>query len=331
MRRSALCAVFMVCLFVGCTTSPNGPESRNPMAGTWTDAHEDYAISFDQNTGEYTVTEGHHVAGAASLEAEIGLDALPHYGDIVHVGYDIDGTMRTQTVRCWLGTKALHAVGVGDTSLEGTATYHGRLKGILTITPQIQIISEALLFDLSPTATNKKGIGMSLEGAPRELPVLMQEVEECISLEAIDTRRSKSALVAGTVNESSWVAPWTVPGREQDSPILKGSYLYLGITRTITDRRSHSAILTHSFVQRLDWADQSIYVWIQGERKQNTVTKHWEVLGATPVSSKIYYVAGASGAPDNGDGVVGNQGFKSIFTGFGCDLTVAPATIRPIF
>lgn len=285
------------------------------MARAATQLLHNYPVEFDQNTGEYTISRDFEVTDATTILVEAGFDFSPRYIDIAHNGYDQDLTVRTQTVRCWLGTKRLGGDDPDVTRVAETISYHGRLKGILSVTPHVEMISEPLLMDLEAAVGDKTGIGTNLEGAPRELPMLVYEVTECIDVASFETRMDKVLELAGKVNESGWEPPWKGPGM---AAAAVGDFLYLGVAQPMSDRRSRSVVLTHLFSKRLDWDKQHLYVWVKAKR--DMVSGIVTLEGVAPaVSSKVYYVAGSS--------LQGGDDLYEPFSTLWDDLD----TVRPLF
>ncbi len=311
-------------------------EKETKVALTATQSIYDYGVEFDEASGEYTVTRRYDITGA-TLDAVIEAAGGPfgatadytfpeQYVFILHYGRDPYDVTYSQPVTCWPGTKRIvnTTSGGGKTAPYMICTYHGRIKGILSILPHIQMISETLYFNLANTDADRLSIGFNNEGAPRELPMLVYDVTECVDFGTLSVRMKASQEIAGSVNEAGWKAPWlTHVEMADDTKAPVGSYLYMGAGNPIFDRRSQSALITHQFTRIISRQFQQTYPWITVDILPNDTNNGHYYKFAANKTSKIYHIAGT----DTGYSGTAIPKFATLFDG----LAFTVHTLRPIF
>ena len=179
-----------------------------------------------------------------------------------------------------------------DSTMEVTLTMEGRVIGVHDISPRVQMTSEILFQSLrkSPDGTFA-GIGLDFAGTPRDVPMEVYEVSECVRLRSLTDTVGRANRIAGAVNEYAWIPPWenlaTSPG------VVDGEYLYLGPTHTVVDRNTRTAMITHSFARLQSRDRQHIFEWFEYKESRNVATGRIErVFDDTVYSGFIQKVAG---------------------------------------
>lgn len=188
-------------------------------------------------------------------------NALPLYRDISHLGTDVFGGNFFQVVRGYPAERQAFNTTTQDT-MEVTVTMQGRVLGVHDIAPRVQMTSEILFQSLRAgpaPATTFVGLGLDFQGVPRDVPMEVYSVTQCLTLATVDAAIANANLIAGSVNELNWTAPW-------ESGLVvepEGHYLYLGVTHTTVDRNTRTAMVTHDFARLQSRAKQHIFEWLE--------------------------------------------------------------------
>ncbi len=218
-------------------------------------------------------------------------NALPGFRDIPHLGENVFGIQFSQSVRSYPAERQVFET-TTDHTLEVTVTMEGRVLGVHDIAPRVQMTSEILFQSLRAgpaPATTFVGLGLDFQGVPRDVPMEVYSVSQCAELRNVDLGIANANLIAGSVNEANWTAPWG-SGLTTEA---EGDYLYLGPTSTTVDRNTRTAMVTHEFARLQSRNKQHIFEWLE-------YTPHWDpvaerqtrVFGDTVYSGFIQKVAG---------------------------------------
>jgi len=280
------------------------------MAATYTQNITPFGGRFSATTMIYSVTgafTAHDVlagqAGMNDVLNHLGVgdwsvgdwaaphNALPLYRDIAHFGTDVFGGLYFQTVRCYPAARQAFNTSTEDT-MEVTVTMEGRVLAVHDIAPRVQMTSEILFQSLRAgpaPATTFVGLGLDFQGVPRDVPMEVYSVTQCLTLAAVDAAIANANLIAGSVNELNWTGPWQ-SGLDVEP---EGHYLYLGPTHTTVDRHTRTAMVTHEFARLQSRNRQHIFEWFEYTENWNDATKRRErVYDNTTHSGFVQKVAG---------------------------------------
>lgn len=194
-------------------------------------------------------------------------NTLPLYRDVAHFGTNVFGTNFFQTVRGYPTVRQAFNT-TTDATMEVTVTMEGRVLGVHDIAPRVQMTSEILFQSLRAgpaPATTFVGLGLDFQGVPRDVPMEVYSVSQCLTLASVDAAIANANLIAGSVNEGNWTAPWQSGVAVEP----EGDYLYLGPTRTTVDRNTRTAMVIHEFARLQSRNKQHIFEWFE-------YTEHWD-------------------------------------------------------
>ncbi len=223
--------------------------------------------------------------------------ALPLYRLVDHWATNVfDVDFGPLFVECFPGQRQAFNT-TTDNTMEVTVIMEGRVIGVHDISPRVQMTSEIQVVSLrahnwpNPVPDIFDGLGLDFAGAPRDVPMEVYDVTECVRLRSLADTVDRANDVAGSVNEVDWIPPWenfaTSPG------VAEGEYLYLGATNTVVDRNTRTAMITHSFARLQSRLKQHIFEWFEYiESWDEAAKRRTRVFDPTTYMGYVQKVAG---------------------------------------
>ncbi len=203
--------------------------------------------------------------------------ALPLYRLVDHWATNVfDVDFGPLFVECFPAQRQAFNTTSGDT-MEVTVIMEGRVIGVHDISPRVQMTSEIQIVSLrahnwpNPAPDIFDGLGLDFAGAPRDVPMEVYEVTECVRLRSLADTVGRANLIAGSVNEDGWKPPWE--NLATSTGVVDGEYLYLGVTHTIVDRNTRTAMISHSFARLQSRDRQHIFEWLEYSETWDDATK----------------------------------------------------------
>ncbi len=271
------------------------------MAEVWTFKNEPYEGEYTRDTMTHRITRRYVVTGLVSgapvaeiLRTDPHHTSYPAYIAFSRRIYELftGDFVENRLVYCYPCTLRVANM-PSATCLEVDVTYVGRTIGTIGLAQRTQMFSQVRYESLAPQNPGDpeadwifKGIGVEFEGTPVDVPMVVYTVEHVLDGVAFKTISNLEDLMAGSVNEAGWLAPW-------DHTYSEGAVIYLGPQQAILDRCSNTVSILHTFARLQNRRHQHIFRW----REFNVTLsdegfKVREYEGGAEQEAKILKIAG---------------------------------------
>jgi len=171
--------------------------------------------------------------------------------------------------------------------LEVDVEYTGRVCGTHGLMSRTQMASEIRYESLEPDGDGKyKGIGVEFEGVPVDVPMVIHTATHVMDYGDYHTIANVEDIIAGSVNEQGWEAPW---GYTYD----EGQVIYLGPQQAVLDRDTQTVMVQHVFARMQNRKDQHIFRWREYEQTLSDEGQKIRKYKSGPMEeAKILKIAG---------------------------------------
>lgn len=198
----------------------------------------------DQPTGAYMGTAWTNSYIPATIQLE-------YFGSPRFTDADLETV--DQTTKCYLYEREVIDTD-NDAAVMVRCRYAGRVQGTHQVSPRTQMSTVRQPHSLNLTGGDRIGIGPDFEGVARHMPITTMSVTEVVPDEDAALKHDAARVLAGSVNETGWSAPW-------NGVYDAGRWVYMGIAASAHDRRTHTVEIQHEFARRGDRLDQHFHYW----------------------------------------------------------------------